>query len=173
MNKIFGFALILLLGSFTLFQPGAWQTIKGDGYTILCPQEWTVDSSGSAGTEYIFFAPTDSAGDMFRENINLIVQDLSGLNLNLDKYTEISIEQIKTLIANSNLISSEKIQEDGLVFQKLFYTGEMGDYALKFAQYYFVHDEKAYVLTLTCPEDTFEKYLKTGEQIMRSFFFTK
>lgn len=173
MDKITTFAIFLLLTSFTIKQPDAWKTIKGEGYTILCPPEWTIDSSGTVGTELIFFTPMDSTGDQFRENFNLIVQDLSGLNMTLDKYTEISVEQIKTLIQNSNLISSEKVQEDGLVFQKLFYTGTSGMNKLKFEQFYFVHDEKAYVLTLTCAESTFDKFQKEGEQIMRSFFFTK
>lgn len=172
MNKYFAFAIILLLTSFTIPKPDAWQTVNGDGYTILCPPGWTIDSSGAVGTEYIFFAPSDSAADPFRENLNLIVQDLSGMNINLDKYTEISVDQVKTLISNSNLISSEKLQEDGLLFQKLIYTGDQGIYHLKFEQYYFIHHEKSYVLTLTYAITTFDQFQKTGEQIMSSFQFT-
>ena len=172
MNKITLLAIVLLLTSFTLFQPGAWQTFKGEGYTILCPPDWTMDVTGLAGTKCVFFSPTDSANDPFRENFNLIVQDLAGMNLNLDKYTEISIEQIKSIMPNSTLISSEKLQEDALIFQKLLYTGDQGDNHLKFEQYYFVRKEKAYVLTLTCPIETFDRYQKTGEQILSSFQFT-
>jgi hypothetical protein len=40
---------------------------------------------------------------------------------------------------------------------------------LKFEQYYWVINEKAFVLTLTCEEDQFKNYKEVGEKILNSF----
>jgi hypothetical protein len=100
-----------------------------------------------------------------------VIQDLKGMNINLDKYVEISLGQIKTLITNGNLLDSKRLSRDGNEFQKVIYTGDQGIYKLKFEQYFWVQGEKAYVLTLTCDIGQFENYKEIGEQILNSFKF--
>ena len=64
---------------------------------------------------------------------------------------------------------SDRKEKNEQEYQRIIYTGKQGEFNLKFEQYYWVIDEKAYVLTLTCEEDEFENYQETGETILNSF----
>lgn len=146
-----------------------WEVEKNDLYYLEYPKDWTLDKSGNMGTSFFLFSPLASAEDEFRENINLIVQDLKGLNIDLEKFTEISVEQVKTLVTDSKIEVNERLEKNNLTFHKLIYSGRQGLLELYFEQYYWVIDEKAYVLTFTCKNDTFSDYQEVGEAILNSF----
>lgn len=146
-----------------------WKTLTEAEYSIEYPQEWTINTSGQLGTEFMIFSPLDSKDDKFMENVNLIIQILNGMNINLDKYTEISLGQIKTMITNSDIIENKRIKIDGKDCQKIIYSGNQGTYKLMFEQYYWVENEKAYVLTFTTEIDKFDNYKDTGEKILNTF----
>ena len=101
--------------------------------------------------------------------MNLMIQDLAGNNVDLKQFVEISENQIKTMITDAYIISSDRIKKNGVEYQKLIYTGVQGVYSLKFEQYYWVKDGKAYILTLTCEEDEYDNYKVVGEKMMNSF----
>jgi hypothetical protein len=109
--------------------------------------------------------------DGFRENVNLLIQNLAGLNINLDKFVEISQEQIKTMITNGKLLESRRLNANGKTFHKIIYTGEQGILKFKFMQYYWVEHERAYILTFTSEAGQFDLYRDTGEKILNSFRF--
>lgn len=146
-----------------------WQYLREDKFEISHPSNWEVNKSGEMGTSFILFSPIANNSDKFRENVNLLTQDLTGHDLNLDKYVELSEGQIKTLVTNGKIISSERQNNDKQEYQKVIYTGKQGIYDLKFEQYYWVIDNKAFVLTLTCEEKEFNNYQSTGERILNSF----
>lgn len=146
-----------------------WKSINESNYTIQHPDNWDVDRSGQMGTSFIILSRQTSLQDQFRENVNLLIQDLTGMNLDLNSYTQISEEQIETMIANGKLLESQRLNAHGKTFHKVIYTGEQGPYQLKFEQFYWVQNEKAYVLTFTAEVDQFDAYRETGEGIMNSF----
>lgn len=146
-----------------------WKTLKHKNCSIQYPSSWNVDESGQAGTSFFLFSPLESEEDTFRENVNLIIQDMKGMNIDLDQYMAISLEQIKTMITNSKLIKSERITKGANTYQKVVYTGEQGAYKLFFEQYYFVIKEKAYVVTYAQEQAKAESYATLGEAILSSF----
>jgi len=146
-----------------------WQLLNENGYSIQYPQDWDLNKSGQMGMSFILLSRQTSQQDNFRENVNLLIQDLKGQNINLDKYVEISEGQIKTLITNGRLFMSKRLFENGSEFQKVIYTGDQGVYKLKFEQFYWIKNGKAYVLTLTCELEQFETYKVSGEKILNSF----
>ncbi len=147
----------------------AWRFFNGSNYLISYPSEWELDLSGQMGTALIIFSPLETSQDQFKENVNLIIQDLSGHNINLDKYAEISEGQIKMMITNSTLIESKKVEDGSGEYHRMIYTGDQGIFHLKFIQYYWIKNEKAFVLTLTCEADKYLEYNKIGEGILNSF----
>ena len=146
-----------------------WKSLTENNYSINYPENWELDKSGQMGTSFILFSPLSSEQDQFKENVNLLIQDIKGYNLDLDKYVEISEDQIKTYITDGKIIESKKITTETLNFQKLVYTGRQGVFNLKFEQYFWVVGDKAFVLTLTCEESQFNNYQETGEMILNSF----
>jgi len=153
--------------------PDGWTILAENGYSIQYPTDWVLDKSGQGGTTFFIISQVSSSEDQFSENVNLIIQDLSTRNYDLNQFTEISEEQIKTKVANSILLESKRLNANGTEFQKVIYTGDFAKYNLTIEQYYWVRDKKAYVLTLTCETSQFDTYRETGEKILNSFRLNK
>ena len=138
-----------------------------DGYSISYPKGWTFDTSGQRNTSFIIFSKLEQ-NDGFRENVNLLIQDLSGQNLDLKKYTELSVNQIKS-IPNSEVFESKDLKKDSLQHHQIVWEGFIYGKNLKFKQLYFVENNKAYILTLTCEQNKYEDYILLGTKILNSF----
>lgn len=157
-------------GSVTkLISDQGWKLLDETDYSIEYPDNWELNNDKSRGINFYILSPQTSTADLFRENVNLIEQDLAGRSIDLDQYVEISESQIKKLISNSNLIESKRLNKNGSDYQRVIYTGDQGSYKLKFEQYYWVKNGKAYVLTLTCEITQFKEYQELGEKILNSF----
>ncbi|MFK7808895.1 MAG: hypothetical protein AB8F74_13910 [Saprospiraceae bacterium] len=161
----------IMVGQNQAKQALEWKTFNKDNYEIMHPADWEVDKSGQMGTSFILFSPQAGPTDNFKENINLVAQDLMGNKMTLDQYLELSMAQIKALITDSEIITSERIKEGDREYQKVIYSGKQGIYDLKFEQYFQIVEGKAYVLTFTCANDQFEEYQPLGEKILDSFKF--
>jgi hypothetical protein len=146
-----------------------WKTLEVSEFSIQYPKTWELNQSGQMGTSFFLFSSLENDADDFKENVNLIIQDLSGQNIDLNKYTEISTDQIKTMITNSNMLESKRIKTQDEEYHKVIYTGDQGKYKLKFEQYYLIRNNKAYILTLTCEKEKFVNYTDDGESILNSF----
>lgn len=146
-----------------------WKTLTQNNYTIQYPSNWELSQKGEMNTSFFIFSPFDSDKDIFRENVNLLIQDLSGKNIDLNKYVEISEKQIKSLITNSNISESIRLKKNDKQYHKIIYSGEQGAFKLMFIQYYWVIDNKAYVLTFTSKKDTYNSFKETANKILDSF----
>ncbi len=170
---------LLLLSAFCFGQAESkkintgWKTVEDSNYSIQYPASWELNQNGQMGTSFILFAPLESTDDLFRENVNLLIQDLTGYDLDLDKYTEITLDQIKMLITNSSLTESKRIQKGSEGFHYLIYKGDQGIFNLQFKQYFWVNNNKAFVLTFTSEQNKFATYEEVGKEILDSFTFKK
>lgn len=177
--------LILLLVFFSIFANGQqtvvkktktitssnlnWWKFEKDNYFILHPQDWVVDTSGTMGSSFILFAPVENTADQFKENVNLLIQNLEGKNISLNQYVQFSENQIKTMIQNAKIEESKRIKKDSLEYHSVMFTGEQGNYKLRFEQYYFLKAGKSYVLTFTHEQSKNEQYRRLGELMLSSF----
>ncbi len=155
--------LALLIFAIGFPQKPEWKTLENAEFQIKYPSKWELNQSGISGTNFILFAPNQSP--TFRDNLNLIIQDLKGQNIDLKKFTEISVEQIKQYFTNANIILSETTAGK----HKIVYTGTQGQLNLKWEQYYWVKNEKAYILTFTADQLSFDKQIEEVNSIMDSF----
>ncbi len=157
-------AILFFLISFSTFCQNNFIEFKKDNFKIKYPENWKLDTSGQMNSSFILFSPkTDD--DLFVENINLIIQDLSGQNLDLESYSELSENQIKSMVPNSKLIENKKVNNH----KEVVWSGYVTNNDLKFKQYYYVIDNKAYVLTFSALESEYDNYLKIGTEILNSF----
>ena len=169
---------ILIILTFTIntifvFGQTEWKTLSENDFKIEYPDNWELNRSGLMGTKFILFSKLSKSTDKFRENINLIIQDLTGSNITLDKYVEISENQIRTLVTNGKIIESKRVSDNEFEYHKMVYTGKQGAFDLKFIQYFWVLDNKAYVLTFTAEITEFDNFVQIGERIMNSFKIVK
>lgn len=150
-----------------------WKTLDQPAYSIQYPSTWELNQSEQLGSSFVLFSPVESKNDKFKDNVNLLIQDLTGYNLDIYKYTEITEEQIKTMVTNSTLIESTRKNNDKGEYHKIIYSGEQGIYRLTFEQYYWVINDKAFILTFTCEQEKYADMKETSGEILNSFILKK
>jgi serine/threonine-protein kinase len=140
-------------------------------FSISFDADWQLDTSRIAGSRFFLFSKPESNLDLFRENINLIIQNLSGLKMNMDQYIEVSLNQLEEYIPDCVVETSERSYINGNEIHKLIFTGSQNTSRLKFLQYVYIKEEKAYVLTFTGEQKKFDDYLERATNILNSFKF--
>ncbi len=148
-----------------------WLEYDSNKFSIQYPSDWQLDTSKTMGIDVILMSELEGFQDNFRENVNVLVQDLAGTNIGLTEFATISEQQVETLITDSSIEYSMKEEGPAGEFHRVIYTGKQGIYNLKCEQYYFVKNERAYVLTFTAPVEKFDEYVEKAELIMDSFDF--
>ena len=142
--------------------------IKKNDYTISYNSNLKLDESGKSGTAFLLLTEKKDINDDFIENINLIIQNLDTLNLDLNKLIKISESQINEY-DKAKLIESVRIKNGANEFHKFVFEGNFTGRELKFLQYHFVKNNKAYILTFSAEPNEFESYKKEMETVMKSF----
>lgn len=148
-------------------------SISNAEYKIKYPETWRVDSSGQMGTELIFYSPLDGDDDKFSENVNFLIQDLKGRNIDLNKYKEITDGELADLKGDSKVIESKIISKNNTSLYRLSYEMTQDGRQLKFISICYIKGEKAYLLTFTSIVSTFARFEASGEAILNSFELTK
>ncbi|HCQ29749.1 MAG TPA: hypothetical protein DIU39_05645 [Flavobacteriales bacterium] len=140
------------------------QQFSNDEFAIEYPANWSLDTSGIMGTQLMIISEIEK-DDQFRENINLIIQDLPTYDISLDDYTSISEKQIKDAFGENSIMESKR--ENGK--HKIVYKGTQQGIEMIFEQIYIIKNNKAYVLTFTSIPATYEKFKAPAEKILESF----
>ena len=161
--------ILVLLSFYSGLAQGLTEEHTTDLYTIKYPKSWIFSADDQMGATFHILSPKDSEEDVFNENVNLIIQDLAGTNIDLDAFVQLSEKQIKELIPKSNIIRSERLKSGSLELHKVVYTGEINGFNLKLIQHYQINNDKAYILTFTAQESAYEGYKYFGQQILNSF----
>lgn len=165
------FSLLTFLLTFTSWgqetQP-KWIALNKTNFSIQYPNDWELDQSGQMGITFSIHSTLSSEQDQYRENVNLIIHDLRGSTIYLNKFVKMTEDKLPTLLTNFSLIESKRVKEKG-EFHKIIFTGDQGNNKLKFVQYLWVKGIRAYVLTFTAEQTQFDNYQLTGEKILNSF----
>jgi len=160
---------LLTITSWSQKTPADWKVLSQNNFSIQYPTNWDLDQTGHLGTTFQILSELTSIEDPFRENVDLIIQDLRGTTIYLNKYVKMSEEKLGTFLTNFNMLESKRIKDHRGEFHKLIFTGETEDLRLKFEQYIWVKGIKAYILTFHTELNQFDNYKETGEKILNSF----
>lgn len=171
LSSCFMVGAVLLFMSF-ISPKEEWYTHSNKTYKIDYPMAWKLDTTANNyGVSFFLFAPLENDSDTFRENINLIVQDPGEEKITLEEFVKISTDQIKNMLSASAILRSEKITSGGKEGWKIIYEGNQSKKELKWQQYYWVVDNKAYVLTFTAEQSSYSLFEPVAQRIMESFLF--
>jgi len=144
--------------------------IDTEKYSIQYPENWTKEPLEGFNVELMLFSQLESDQDTFRENINLIIQDLSAYEgVGLDKFVKISTQQIEKVISGKLISSTRKKDKNGVSYQEFITTTKHGQFDLKIKQYFWVIDKKAYVLTFTAEAKSYNKHIEIADKMLNSF----
>jgi len=144
-------------------------TVEKTDYSISYPAEWQSGTGTKSQlaelAELFVHSIPEGPDDKFADNFNLTKQDLSGQPVDLKKYDSISEWQITTTLGPQAILESKDAGDHHSITFKGHYQGN----DLKWKQLYFIKNEKAYLLTFTAEEKTFDKYSDIAESIFNSF----
>lgn len=176
----FTLSLIVVLGLFSCSEnltqtttPKDWKHYGTRTFSIEYPANWKLNENPQAGVLFNILAPTDTEKDDFRENVNLITQDLSNQPMTLNEFVQLSEKQINAMGNIAILLSSKRIKTDKGEFHKLYYNYKPTPFQLTIEQFIWIKNGKAYILTFTAEMEAYVKYREMSQQILNSFVFSK
>lgn len=150
-------------------EPHTMRHYEHGDYYIEYPTDWTLDHHDTSSTQFVLYAPDEDTILQVRHNINLVTQDLSKFPMNTREFLDFSVRQLKTLLKDSKVVTSEMIQVKNDSVGHIIHNASAEGIVLAFDQFFWVKDNKAYLLSLTSTEDWFKKNQSRGEEIMKSF----
>ena len=147
----------------------AWARLTDSTYTLRFPPTWTADQSGVLGSRFFLFAPLDS-NDTFRENFNLIINDMSAYpKTTLEYMADGARQQVERMITGVSVQEFRIVHQDGGKYYVFEYSGKQGAIDLHWRQVYVLSNGRFYVLTFTAEEREYARYLPLAERIFASF----
>jgi len=91
MRSFFFCAGVLLLSSLSFAQmimkkekmeiPNNWELVDDPSYSLYYPDSFDLDKTGQMGLDVVLLSRQNSLNDLFRENINLMIQNLENTGI--------------------------------------------------------------------------------------------
>lgn len=157
--------LTLFLTVNWIFGQTEWTDFKNETFSISHPEDWDPDTSGSMNTKLILFSQLTGEDDLFKENVNIISQNLKGQNMTMKDFVALSENQIKTMVPKGKVWESEGNNER----HSIVISGFVENNDLKFKQLYLIKDDIIYIVTFTTLLNAYDDYKAIGDKILDSF----
>ena len=142
----------------------AWQIIDRSDFSIRYPSDWTLQPESESAVFYLY-APAESDGDRFRENVSLVVEVLPNGKYDADSYVK---EAIKLL--QGQVTTNERVVRAGHEARRLVYTQRPAlDVVTTNELYVWVINGKAYLLAFSREEGNEGDQADAGERILQTF----
>ena len=160
----------ILLILFVACSSSNWLTYTDNvnHFKVNYPDNWAKQNANGA---IAFLSPKESEKDMFQENVNLMLQDLSQHAMNLEQYTELTKKQITDNLGVSAILSLENTVLGGHPAKEFVYNMNYQSRSLKLKQYWFIKGDVAYLFSYTAEQSQYDRYEKIATEMIQSFKF--
>ena len=138
-------------------------------FSIKYPTDW-YKQENQEGASVIFLSPLDNQLDFFKENVNVVVQDLSKSSMELKDYTDTAIRQVEIIFReNLQVIESKPTWLSGYPAHRFIFLGKGPEAEFKYFIVWTIKDNVAYQVTYAAISSQFDKYLPIVKRMMSSF----
>ena len=167
---IIGLILIFTVGWFFARQYLSLNYENGQyGFALKYPATWSF-AENQGGAAAVFYSPRENALDIFQENVNIVVQDISRNPMSLEKYTETAITQMQAVFGtNLEILDSSPVFIDNRPAHRFIFIGKGPDSNLEYQCRWTLAGTSAYQITYTAIASGYERHLTEAERIMKSF----
>ena len=142
----------------------AWQTVDRAECRIRYPSDWTLQPESESAVFYLY-APAESDGDRFRENVSLVIEVLPNGKYDADSYVEEAVKLLQVQVTKN-----ERVKWAGHVGRRLVYTQRPAlDVVTTNELYVWVINGKAYLLAFSREEGNDGEQAVTGQRILQTF----
>jgi len=115
-------------------------------FAVQYPESWEVEEN-SFGAVVTFLSPLTGEDDPFHESVNVVVEDLGGIEVTLDEYIDAALSQLPTIIPDIELTDQIDDTMGGQPSQIITYTGSQEGFQFTWVQEVSLFEGSAYVLT--------------------------
>ena len=158
-----------------------WKTLNQNNYALKYPQNWELQQSEDtqSGTvvstnvryQFAVLSQLESTRDKFRENVNLVIEDLNGKEVDLATYSRVAEDQLKSQMKNCKILEHQTTSKGSRQYDKIVWTWDYETLPLKVEQYAWLLNGKVYILTFTSEQSKFFQFQEIGEKILDTFTF--
>ena len=142
---------------------------KAGGFSITYPAAWSLQEN-TGGAAVIFFSPKANDLDFFQENVNVVVQDISGNPMTLKAYSELAIKQMQLVFEdNFVVLESAPAVVDLQSAYRLVFLGKGPGTELKYMSVWLIKDLTAYQITYTALASQYDLYVGKMKRMVSSF----
>ncbi|MCB0523994.1 MAG: hypothetical protein H6576_05120 [Lewinellaceae bacterium] len=148
-----------------------WSVLNDQDFSIQYPKDWQLDQSGTMGSNFFLYSTLEGEGDSFRENFNLMVNDLREYpGMTLKELAEGGRQQIMAMITDVKIKEFKEVTTKYDHYYLVEYTGKQGNFDLYWKQRYMLTESGyMYVLTFTAEEGQFARYSEKADQVFNTF----
>ncbi len=139
------------------------------GFSIQVPPGWDFEEK-KMRTDLIAVSPAEGPEDTFRENFNVLVEEL-GVNMTSEEYYQKGIPLFKQFAVDFMQHENGIERIDGKEFRYDIISHRMGPLKIKILQYLTVRQKKGYLITFSAADDKFDRYLPMFKEIAKGFRF--
>lgn len=140
---------------------------KERGFAFNVPSTWD-QQRNTMGASVIALSPKEGNKDTFRENVNVVVEDLTS-PMNAKEYFTASQSLIKKAFTEFKLEKTGQSKIGAHDFYWSIFSHRIGTIKARVLQYVTVAGNKAFVVTASAQPDTFHKYKGEFESIINTF----
>jgi hypothetical protein len=114
------------------------------------------------------FSPTDTLGfiDRFVENINITVQKLPTASYTVDQYATFSVGYLPKVVKEFVVVERKKLKSN---LVRLTYKGIKDNFQQTWRQYYYIKNQKVFIVTFACETSKYKYYQPFIETYLNSF----
>ncbi len=138
------------------------------GVQISYPSDYTTKEN-FMGTVVAIISPQEGSSDDFRENLNVLEQDLLDSSTTLEEYTQLNMDQLQTVMNDFHLIRKGDTTLAGHPAYEVVYTASQGQIDAKYHQVWTVVDDRAYIITATGTVQQYDNYSAVFDDMIASF----
>ncbi len=148
---------------------GNFKVYQNSNYRIKIkyPKNWTLQENRD-GAVVVFMAPREVPVDVFQENVNIVVQDLSGQVITLQQYTATAINQLTRVFKSVKILDSGPTYWGGKPAHKVEYIMQ-ANVSLRLMHIWMIKGKKAYQFTFAADADRYDEYMETVQTMINSF----
>lgn len=159
---------------------GDWQKYVGETFSICFPSDWTVDDSGTMGSEIIltYVQPgSEERAIKVNKNVNIIKQnkrdfEAQGIQ-DFEAYAQYSKEQVLKSMTNSQIMAFVKTEISGIDAYRNMMTADVNGMKYHFEQFIYENMGFYYVITFTTVNDDTLEGKRLGSDIIQTVTLKK
>ncbi|MCX7679342.1 MAG: hypothetical protein N2316_08985 [Spirochaetes bacterium] len=138
-------------------------------FSIKVPPSWDIEEK-KLQTDMIAVSPAEGFEDNFRENFNVLVENLTS-KMTADEYYQKGIPLFKQFATEFAHHANGSETIDGIVFRYDIISHKIGPLKIKVIQYLTVYKGKGYLITFSASFDKYQQYEPLFKEIAKSFRF--